>query len=278
MVSTYSPNLRIEEPAQGDYAAGWATVANTNYTLIDSAIAAITSVDITGSSNITLTSNNGAADQARAAILVVKGTPTGQLKVLVPSTITKMYSVRNKVTNSNWVVFQNAAALGAGVTCAKGETFPFFTDGVTCYKVGQPVKGTIVLWAGTTANVPAGWEHVSTYDGGVLHLGGVVGSVASVAPTVSIGVPTSGTTGSTVLTINQIPAHSHKSTNIFVENTYWSGGESGTGFDITPTLSTTDTGGGLGHDHSLIGSHTHPIGVDGGSPAGYRLIAIRKVT
>ena len=101
MVSTFTTNLKLEKPGFGDYSSNWATPANNDYDLIDQGISAITSVDITGSSNITLSSTNGVIDQARSATLVIKGTPTGQLSVLVPNNLTRNYAVRSKVTNSN---------------------------------------------------------------------------------------------------------------------------------------------------------------------------------
>jgi len=277
MVSTYSPNLRIEEPAQGDYAAGWANMANNNYNLLDQAIAAITSVNVTGGSNVTLTSLNGASDEARSAVLVLKGTPSSQISVLLPNSVTKLYALRSKVTNTQVVVVNNAAAVGAGVTVAPDEQFSFYTDGVRCRKLGVVPKGTVNFWPNSAASIPPGWQAMSALYGSFLKMSGTAGvSTASTAPSVSIGTPASGDTGSTVLTVDQIPAHNHGTKSVF-SPVYGSGSEDGLNQNVFGT-STTDTGGGLGHTHTLTGSHTHPIGVVGGEPQSYTLIPIQKYT
>jgi len=277
MVSTYSPNLRIEEPAQGDYSSGWANLANKNYNLLDQAIAAITSVNVTGGSNVTLTAINGASDEARSAVLVLKGTPSAQISVLIPDSVTKLYALRSKVTNTQVVVVNNAAAVGAGVTVAPNEQFSFYTDGVRCRKLGVVPKGTVNFWPNSAASVPAGWQVMSSLYGSFLKMSGTAGvSTASTAPSVSIGTPASGDTGSTVLTVAQIPPHNHGN-KLVLDSSGGSGFDDGVSFDTFGT-STTDTGGGLGHTHTLTGSHTHPIGITGGEPQSYTLIPIQKYT
>ena len=279
MVSTYSPNLRIEEPAQGDYAAGWANMANNNYNLLDQAIAAITSVNVTGGSNVTLTSLNGASDEARSAVLVLIGTPSSEISVLLPNSVTKLYALRSKVTNTQVVVVNNVAAVGAGVTVAPNEQFSFYTDGVRCRKLGVVPKGTVNFWPNSAASIPPGWQAMSALYGSFLKMSGTAGvSTAPANATVSIGAPTTGDTGSTVLTVNQIPAHNHKYTPVSFTNNGVAGGALAADEGTANSVSTTDTGGGLGHTHTLAGSHTHPISVVTGDPQAYTLIPIQKYT
>jgi hypothetical protein len=286
VVSTYTPNAKFEKPGFGDYSANWSTPANNTYDLIDANINAITSVDITGAANVTLTSLNGAADQARSATLVVKGTPTGQLSVLVPNSITRNYAVRSKVTNSNYVVVNNAAQVGSGVTCASGEQFYFNTDGVRCRKLGVVPKGTIMFWAGTTGNIPAGWAAFSAADGKVLSAQTSVGNYPGTSSSVSIGTAGShshtGLTGDTTLTLSQIPSHAHAIAGQAIASGLQPGGTTLNRIDPTGigTYATTSVGGDGSHNHSIStdGSHTHPIGITVGNPDSYGLILIRKVT
>jgi len=283
VVSSYTNNAKFEKPGFGDYSSNWATPANNTYDLIDANINAITSVDITGSANITLSSTNGVADQARSATLVIKGTPTGQLSVLVPNNITHNYAVRSKVTNSNYVVINNVAQTGSGVTCASGEQFYFNTDGVRCRKLGVVPKGTVMFWTGTTGNIPAGWAVFSTADGKVLSAQTSVGNYPGTSSSVSIGSAGShshtGTTGNTTLTLSQIPSHAHGVTS------YTGLGSAQGSLDtfVTPTFPTTATtsvGGDGPHNHTISadGTHTHPIGITVGNPDSYGFILIRKVT
>jgi hypothetical protein len=277
MVSTFS-NLGIEEPAQGDYASSWANVANTNYTLLDNAISAITSVDVTGAADKTLTQNNGAADQSRNAVLVIKGAPSNQLSVLYPNNMTKVVHVRSKVAYGGFNVIVNTVAkTGSGCTIAAGESKNAYSDGVRVYQLGGTPKGIIQLWAGTTTDIPAGWAHYSTADGRWLKFGGVVATPAAVNPTVSIGTPATGTTAATSLTEAQMPKHAHRIAFDTLA-TVPSGSGSMFGVQFASGTATTSAGGNDGHTHSLVGSHTHPISVSGGSPIGMTLIPIRKIT
>lgn len=285
MVSTFTTNLKLEKPGFGDYSSNWATPANNDYDLIDQGISAITSVDITGSSNITLSSTNGVIDQARSATLVIKGTPTGQLSVLVPNNLTRNYAVRSKVTNSNYVVVNNVAQTGSGVTCASGEQFYFNTDGVRCRKLGVVPKGTIMFWGGTTGNIPAGWAAFSAANGKVLSAQTSLGDYPGTGSSVSIGTAGShnhtGNAGNTTLTLSQIPSHAHRDYNTLATFFSVSGGIEGLRENFpNPGEVTTSVGGDGSHTHTIStdGTHTHPIGIDVGNPATYGLILIRKVT
>ena len=283
MVSTFTTNLKLEKPGFGSYSSNWATPANNDYDLIDQSVAAITSVDITGSSNITLSSTNGVIDQARSATLVIKGTPTGQLSVLVPNNLTRNYAVRSKVTNSNYVVVNNVAQTGSGVTCASGEQFYFNTDGVRCRKLGVVPKGTIMFWGGTTGNIPAGWAAFSAANGKVLSAQTSVGDYPGTGSSVSIGTAGShnhtGNAGNTTLTLSQIPSHAHGITSY----TGLAAAQGSLNTFVAPTVvqtATTSVGGDSAHTHTIStdGTHTHSIGIDVGNPATYGLILIRKVT
>jgi hypothetical protein len=116
MPSTYSPLLRLELMAIGEKTNTWGTTNNTNLgTLIEKGIAGSTTVDVTAG-DVTLTSLNGADDQARAAVLLITGTPGATRNVIAPST-SKMYAVRN---GSNGVVMVKGAAT-TGVALFAGE-------------------------------------------------------------------------------------------------------------------------------------------------------------
>lgn len=116
-----------------------------------------------------------------------------------------------------------------------------------------------VLFGGT-------WERMK---GGFLY--GAVNSVSNSsitgtstgASSGSTGGPSTNVTGSTTLTIDQIPAHSH-TTFKKIDGVYTAGTTRG-GVDTNNTQSTGTTGGGKGHTHTLsnhthsLNSHTHAI-------------------
>ncbi len=84
MPSTYDPLLRLELQATGENATTWGTKTNNNLDLIATAVAGIAVVSVS-SGDTTLTTANAAVDQARAAILLVQGTLTGNANIIMPA-------------------------------------------------------------------------------------------------------------------------------------------------------------------------------------------------
>lgn len=143
-------------------------------------------------------------------------------------------------------------------------------------------KGGIIMWAPSMGAIPQGWRLCDggTYNGVVTpdlrdrfvkcETTGFSGTRA-VAESLATGGAHdhAGATGSTTLTISQIPAHSH---NIAVREDPGPGNQPGNsdsivdgiGSDNTSTLypgvvTTQTVGGGQGHTHTIgsAGSHTH---------------------
>lgn len=288
MTSTYTTNLGLEQPGSGDYAAGWATVANTQYSLLDQAITGIVSVDVTGSSNITLTDTNGASNQARNAIIYTKGIPTAQIRIIVPSSKTHLYAVRAKHTGPNWVELGTGA--GVAVTVAPLENFAFISNGLHCRKLGTVAKKTIMYYYGPTA--PPGWAVCNGLLGtpdlttsGLFvkagtSLGNNAGGVGSIVATSTANHNHTGNTGATTLTLSQIPSHAHNY-NINAGLQPVQSGVGSTSNSAVVVSATASVGGDGSHLHTISndGAHTHTITVSGNfEPASYTLLPIMKVT
>ena len=115
--------------------------------------------------------------------------------------------------------------------------------------------GTTMLFVQTSA--PTGWTKSTTHDNKALRIvSGAASSGGSVAFTTAFtSQAVSGTVGSTVLTTNQIPSHSH---NTISDITGVSGGGSQVIYTIGNSGSRTGftqvAGGGLGHDHTFTGT------------------------
>jgi|688.fasta_scaffold353417_2 hypothetical protein len=93
MADTYTPLLRLTKP--GLTTAGWGTLVNNGtFQLIDNAIAGIVDVDVSAG-DVTLTTANGATDQARYMCLRVINGPVSARNVIVP-TLNKIYFVINE--------------------------------------------------------------------------------------------------------------------------------------------------------------------------------------
>jgi len=139
MSSTYSPDLRIELIGAGDQAGNWGSTTNTNLgTLIEQAIAGYTSISVT-SANQAFTVNNGAEDQARAAMIALSTTTVAAFAVYAPP-VSKQYIIYNTgathtATIYNSTVSGNTTAAGTGIAIAAGKKVQVFSDGTNFYAV-----------------------------------------------------------------------------------------------------------------------------------------------
>ncbi len=152
MASTYSPALRLELMATGDQSGTWGDTTNTNLgTLLEQAITGYLSVAQGDVANLTLTTNNGASDQARNAVVRVTGALTATRNVVV-QTANKMYTVVNATTGGFSIVVKTSA--GTGVSIPPGATIDVYSDGTNVvpaqnYWSGQ-IGGSVYLDAGAT--------------------------------------------------------------------------------------------------------------------------------
>ena len=132
MSSTYSSSLRIELIGAGDQAGTWNTTTNSNLgTLIESAIAGYVSVSVT-SANQAFTALDGAADQARNAVIALTTTTTAAFAVYAPPQ-EKTYIIYNTTaytaTIYNSTVIGNTTAAGAGIAVPALKKVLVFSDG-----------------------------------------------------------------------------------------------------------------------------------------------------
>lgn len=165
------------------------------------------------------------------------------------------------------------------------STFPNLNAPVTAtpdqLNSAVPV-GFIGMWSGSIASIPAGWNLCDGTNGtpnllnrfvvaaGDTYVPGATGgSLTSAAggshthTEASAGSHShTGITGSTVLTADQIPAHTHTYSLAGGAALELGTGVSGTsGYNTLTTTASGSTGGGLGHTHTIgsDGVHTHTI-------------------
>ena len=193
MPSSFSPNLRIELIANGEQAGNWGSTTNTNLgTLIEDAISGYETVSVT-TANQAFTNADGAADQARSAMIELTTTTGAVFNVYAPPS-PKTYIIVNSsaytATIYNSTVAGNTTAAGTGVPIPAGKRMTVLSDGTnfnTIYAatagaadtqspgtnnttiattafvqtaLGSIVAipaGLITLWSGSVATIPAGW-------------------------------------------------------------------------------------------------------------------------
>lgn len=119
MAINYTTLLGLAQPVTGTESNVWGDVVNDSITaLLDSAIAGTATISLTAG-DVTLTDVDGAADQARMAILVLTGTPGTTRNVVAPSR-SKTYIVVNQSDSS--AVIKGSATSGVAVRAGQAAT------------------------------------------------------------------------------------------------------------------------------------------------------------
>ena len=123
-MASYTSSLRLVLPATGEYPGTWGTQANNGLTnLVDTSIAGTATITMTAA-DYTLSTANGASDEARAMFLVLGGTPGGAYNVIVPA-VSKLYFVTNSTGSAQTV----KTSAGTGISVPNGARITLRCDG-----------------------------------------------------------------------------------------------------------------------------------------------------
>lgn len=131
-MTTYSESLKLTLIGDGEQTNVWGNTTNTNLgELLEQAICYQTSITMIGGSDYTLTSLNGAPDEARSATLIIGGTQSGTNAVIVPAK-QKVYVITNNLNSSATAYVKpaggNALVIGNGKTvlayCTETDLIP----------------------------------------------------------------------------------------------------------------------------------------------------------
>ena len=123
MASTYSTSLRIQLIGTGEQSGVWGSTTNSNLgTIIEQAITGVQTISLSGTS-LTLTSLNGVPDQARNAVLIFTGTPSGTFTVTTPA-VPKLYTIFNNTTGGYGIVITSGS--GSTITIPNGSTYAVY--------------------------------------------------------------------------------------------------------------------------------------------------------
>jgi hypothetical protein len=191
-MSTFTSRIRLEKQEDGANPNSWGLVLNQNVIdLVDDAIAAYTTVTVEAD-DVTLTTENGASDQARSAFIELTGTLTSSIDVVLPAQ-SKSYFIRNKsvpTPSSNTITIKTLAGSGATVgTSANGF---FICDGVSVHQTNA-----VGLGLGTAGNlVPASSSDIryvqasvaSSITAAKTFTAPVIGNVTSLTDAASIAI------------------------------------------------------------------------------------------
>ena len=120
--TNFTTSLKLALPTTGDLVGTWGDAINNSITtLLDTAVAGNITKDMAAlGTDWTLTSNNGATDEARYAILIPYGT-TGATRSIFAPKVSKSYIIVNK-TNASVIIRGGPTSPTTGVTVATGAT------------------------------------------------------------------------------------------------------------------------------------------------------------
>jgi len=289
MASSYSSRIRLEKQGTGENANTWGARLNSNMIdLVDAAVAGVTAVDVDGrgGAGVTLTANDGSADQARSFGLRMTGALSADVTVSYSTAPEKIYFVNNETTGGHNVIMDNGSTK---VTVGNGPAL-VATNGSNSYVLKDFDPGTRLAFNQDSA--PSGWTVITSasHAGAALRIvnaatsGAQVGgsneftSVFNSGITVSItgksteAATLSGSTAATALTTAQMPAHNHTLTLDTTDEGGFIPGAvryASSNANVTPNVTgTTNTvGSSSGHSHSLsgLGSHSHTVSIAQGS-------------
>ena len=189
MASTYTTSLKIQEIGSGEQSGSWGTTTNTNWTLIEQAVAGVQSI-IMSNANYTLTNLNGVSDEARNMVLVVTGTNSGIYQVIAPL-VTKTYIISNQTTGGYAITIGGAS--GSVVTIPNGVTAQVYCDGTNFYSAQTGSAGNFTVNGTLTAS---GVTDTGSLSAASLTVSGAAslatGSISGImtAPTATVGTNT----------------------------------------------------------------------------------------
>jgi len=188
MPSSYTSRLKLERQASGENSGTWGNLVNYVFNRIDSSVKGYQSVDVAGSANVTLTSNNSTSntddsstdDQVHNAILEFTGALTGDINVFTDAVETK-YIVFNNTSGSQTLTFGPTG--GTGVVLKQGAKTLVYTDGTTMVDVMADL-GDIAMTSVTSSGNVAG---TNINGSAVISTGNVSGTnLNTTANTISI--------------------------------------------------------------------------------------------
>jgi len=194
-VTNFSPLLGLALPTTGDLSGIWGTTVNTSITnLLDSAVAGTTT--LSADADVTLTTTNGSANQARNAIILWTASGTVTRNITAPAQ-SKAYLVINATGSTQSIVLRGAGPT-TGVTIPAGARALVAWNGSDFVKI---VSNPVSLTTDVTGVLPEanGGTGESSYTNGQLLIGNTAGGLTKATLTAGSNVTiTNGDGGITI--------------------------------------------------------------------------------
>ena len=163
MTSTYTPNLGLEEPGNGDYNNTWNVPVNANMAAIDTAISGITSFNVVSvSGTVALTRT-----QHLCRTWIFSGVMTANITYQLPAGIGGFWFVVNQTSGSYTLTISSASG-GTTVAIPQGNAMVITCDSANV-RQGQNVNyGASYPAAGIPVSSGTAWSGVKAAPTGAL--------------------------------------------------------------------------------------------------------------
>jgi hypothetical protein len=189
-VTNFSPLLGLALPTTGDLSGTWGTTVNDSITgLIDSAVAGTTT--LSADADVTLSTTNGAANQARNAVILWTASNGATTRNITAPAQSKAYVVINAGTGS---IVVRGSGPTTGVTITSGTKALVAWNGSDFVKI---VSNPIVLTSDVSGILPAanGGTGIANNAASTLAISGNFATTLTVTGTTGVTLPTSGSLG-----------------------------------------------------------------------------------
>lgn len=163
MPSTFTSNLGVEKPGDGEQSGAWGATVNVNMDILDRAINGAVSLSLVGTAS-TLMTTDGTLSDGQHAFLRLTGTPSGAHTITVaPADAEKVYFVVNGTAQA--VTFTQGS--GANATLAAGTAGVIHCDGQGSGASTLSVLDALALGSATiTGGTITGITDLAVEDGG----------------------------------------------------------------------------------------------------------------
>ena len=265
-VTSFSPLLGLALPTTGDLQGTWGVTVNDSITgLIDSAIAGTTT--LSANADVTLTTTNGAANQARNAVILWTANNGATTRNITAPAQSKAYVVINAGTGS--IVIRGSGPT-TGVTVTSGNKALVAWNGSDFVKItGGPIdlNSADVTGVLPAANGGTGQSTYTTWD--MIYATG----------TTTLAKRNIGTSGQVLTVVGGIPTWSSSATGLPSQT--GNAGKFLTTDGTNPSWATTSAaaGGGIVVNNAVISvSYTIAAGTNGFSVGPMTILGGSAVT
>lgn len=146
MVSTFTPNIQLEQPARGDQVGTWNTAVNNATTIIDRTGGGIQTITVSSLAAVLLSS------QYNNKTLIFSSTLTASITVTFPTSFIKPYEVMNLCsgTSAFTITLKTTASGGQVIGCPPQDSFNCLNDGINFRYQSFGKTGTFWDYAGSS--------------------------------------------------------------------------------------------------------------------------------